>query len=407
MRCLWSAFFFFFSKNFLIIYSGFSFEDSYSEETFTFLMILGMPKKGRLLVVIFFWGMGMASASDFPFFLGQGKISPLTTQIPRTCAYYERKGEKILVNPSCILEGKIPQLSLKDRIDAVWNSISRIGTGYLSHQAFMVYRPESVEIKSENTLFPLSKQRRNALLSAQKENKKAELPLSIFAEPSKSSLAFFIADKDISQLKPCTKTNYLLAFENLDGKRIKAGSEFNFNHYLFGLRGYCQGQGSLDLKFYGGVCGVSSQLFRAALTSPVLQIPLRRGHNERFSAYYGDSVEGDDAAVYETSKQFILRNISDEDIFIKTFQKDQKTFLAFITEQKTVDGKWVEVQKVYESPLQVSIIKHIYQKPIFQKSFSWFYSLPNFSSSDEKKATKVIGSELFVSRYLKVNHELR
>lgn len=367
-----------------------------------------MSTKGRLFGLILFFSIGITSASDFPFFLGYGNISPLTSQsTPINCDHYERKGEIILVNPSCILQGKIPQLSLKDRIDAVWKRLSRVETGYLSHQAFSVYRPKSVEFQSGDTLFPLSRERRNALLSAQKKNKKAELSLSLFAENVKSSLAFFIADKDISQLKPCTKTNYLLAFENLDGKRIKAGSEFNFNHYLFGLRGYCQGQGSLDLKFYGGVCGVSSQLFRAALTSPVLKIPLRRGHNERFSAYYGDLVEGDDAAVYETSKQFILHNISDEDIFIKTFQKDEKTFLVFATDQKAVERKWVEVQKIYETPLQVRITKQIYQKAIPQKSFSWFYVLPNFSSANEKKETKLIDSELFVSRYLKINHELR
>lgn len=408
MRCLWSAFFSFLQKwrKFWWFILAFSLKILIVRRLL-FLVALKMRKKGRLLVMIFFSGMGMASASGFPFFLGQGKLSPLTAQAPMNCEQYERKDQKILVNPSCILEGKLPQLSLKDRIDAVWSRLARVGTGYLAHEAFAVYRPESVELQSGDDLFPLSDQRRNALLVAQKKNKKAELPLSLFAERSKSSLAFFIANKDISQLKPCTRTNYLLAFENLDGKRIKAGSEFNFNHYLFGLRGYCQGQGWLDLKFYGGVCGVSSQLFRAALTSSVLQIPLRRNHSERFSAYYGDSVEGDDAAVYETSKQFILHNISDEDIFIKTFQKDEKTFLVFATDQKAVERKWVEVQKIYETPLQVRITKQIYQKAIPQKSFSRFYALPNFSSANEKKETKLIDSELFVSHYLKINHELR
>jgi len=65
-----------------------------------------------------------------------------------------------------------------------------------------------------------------------------------------SDLAFYISEKDISQLKPCTKHNYLLAFETLDGKFIKAGSDFSFNRHLFGLRGYCQGNAGLDLKFY-------------------------------------------------------------------------------------------------------------------------------------------------------------
>ncbi len=406
MRCLWSAFFSFLWKwrKFWWFILAFSLKILIVKRLL-FLVALKMRKKGRLLVMIFFSGMGMASASGFPFFLGQGKLSPLASQAPMNCEQYERKDQKILVNPSCILEGKLPQLRLKDRIDAVWSRISSVGIGYLSHQAFVVYRPESVVLQPGDALFPLSEQRRSALLAAQKKNKKAELPLSLFAENARSSLAFFVSDKDITQLKPCTRTNYLLAFENLDGKRIKAGSDFNFNHYLFGLRGYCQGQGGLDLKFYGGVCGVSSQLFRAALTSPILQVPLRRGHNERFSAYYGDSVEGDDAAVYETSKQFIIHNVSDYDLFIKTFQQGQKTFLVMVTDQKAVAGKWVEVQKVYDAPLQVQLIKQVYQKWTSPKAFTWFPSFPKVSSASEK--IENIASERFVSRYLKINRELR
>lgn len=176
-----------------------------------------------------------------------------------------------------------------------------------------------------------------------------------------SDLAFFVADKDISALKPCTKANYLLAFENLDGKIIKAGADFNFNHYLFGLRGYCEGFGGLDLKFYGGVCGVASQLFRAALTSPFVEVPMRWGHNERFSAYYGDKIQGDDAAVYETSKQLILKNTTASDLLIKTFREGEKTALVFISDAKNSRNKRVEIQKVYESPLEVKLVKSVYQ----------------------------------------------
>ena len=73
----------------------------------------------------------------------------------------------------------------------------------------------------------------------------------------------FSSFKDISMLDACTKHNYLLAFEQLDGKIIQPGESFNFNHFLAKLKGYCTGRGAKTFTFYGGVCGVASQLFRA------------------------------------------------------------------------------------------------------------------------------------------------
>lgn len=160
---------------------------------------------------------------------------------------------------------------------------------------------------------------------------------------------------------PCTKQNYLLAFQQLDGKVLKAGEEFNFNHYLIKLKGYCKGQGDKKFLFYGGVCGVASQLFRAGLTSPQVQVTQRSGHNDRYSKYYGDVVQGDDAAVYETSKRFKFRNSSSADLIIKSIIKGSQTYLFFITDKKAVSNQRVEIQKDIKSPLEVQISKTIYQ----------------------------------------------
>jgi hypothetical protein len=53
----------------------------------------------------------------------------------------------------------------------------------------------------------------------------------------------------------------------------------------------------------------------------LLEIPKRWGHNDWYSAYYGEKVQGDDASVYETSKQLIVKNPSASDVVIKTFQQ--------------------------------------------------------------------------------------
>jgi vancomycin resistance protein YoaR len=54
---------------------------------------------------------------------------------------------------------------------------------------------------------------------------------------------------------------------------------------------------------------MTAQVFRTALIHPSIAIVKRRPHNERFVQYYGAEVGGDDAAVYEMSKQFEIKNI--------------------------------------------------------------------------------------------------
>ncbi len=119
--------------------------------------------------------------------------------------------------------------------------------------------------------------------------------ITITGQNSDLSIAVFSSFKDISMLDPCTKHNYLLAFEQLDGKVINPWESFNFNAFLTNLRGYCTGRGAKTFSFYGGVCGVASQLFRTWLSSPQVRIDKRRGHNDRYMQYYGSEVEGDDA----------------------------------------------------------------------------------------------------------------
>jgi hypothetical protein len=45
-----------------------------------------------------------------------------------------------------------------------------------------------------------------------------------------------------------------------------------------------------SLSFYGGVCGMVSQLFRVSLLSPNISINKRFSHNEWFVQYYGEKV---------------------------------------------------------------------------------------------------------------------
>ena len=346
-----------------------------------------MPKVLFLVLFLFFFVFN--AGFGFPFF--SPKTSPIINFSSADCSDYQRVEDKIFLDPVCVLNGRLPNLSLKDRADIVWTRILSFSKGYDSQAETILYRPAEIALSKANNLYPLTEKRRQQLVLAHQKGKKIWFPLSFFASLVVPNLAFYISEKDISQLKPCTKHNYLLAFETLDGKLIKAGSDFSFNRHLFGLRGYCQGNAGLDLKFYWGVCGAASQLFRASLTNPLLEIPKRRGHNDWYSAYYGEKVQGDDASVYETSKQLIITNNSTSDVVIKTFQQWAKTYLVLVTDKESVQDKRVEIQKIYLGPLQVKLFREVYQKSLVSG----------------KKVIKSLKSEFFFSKYLSINSKSR
>ena len=230
--------------------------------------------------------------------------------------------------------------------------------------------------------------------------------LNLTGQNADLSIAVFSSFKDISMLDACTKHNYLLAFEQLDGKIIQPGESFNFNHFLAKLKGYCTGRGAKTFTFYGGVCGVASQLFRAWLSSPQVRIDKRRGHNDRYMQYYGSEVEGDDAAVYERSKQFVFTNISDSPFLIKTEETSDHTKLFFITEAKAVDQHRVTIDKTKITPLTVDLSKKIYKQSKLSRISCKNQTSPFFSPQkldcDAHYQAEELASQDFRSRYVKL-----
>lgn len=152
-----------------------------------------------------------------------------------------------------------------------------------------------------------------------------------------------------------------MAFEHLDAKVLQPGEQFNFNRYLMGLRGYCKGLGNNDFLFYGGVCGVASQLFRSGLSAPQVRIDQRWGHNNWYSKYYGEHVEGDDAAVYERNKWLTFTNTAQRPMMIKVWNQGDETVLFFVIEADAVQGQWVQITKQKHSHLAVDLSKQVYQ----------------------------------------------
>ena len=125
------------------------------------------------------------------------------------------------------------------------------------------------------------------------------------------------AHRDISQYGSCAKHNYTIAAEHFGKIVLEPWDTFDIGQHITDLD-YCTWWSKQKFMFYQWVCGLSTQLFRASLITPGLQIVRRAPHTKRYTKYYGDIVYGDDSAIYEDQKKLIIKNVSDSPIYLRT-----------------------------------------------------------------------------------------
>lgn len=122
---------------------------------------------------------------------------------------------------------------------------------------------------------------------------------------------------------PTRTHNITLAASRLNGLLIRPGEVFSFNQALGDVSAYTGYQqayiikdGRTILGDGGGVCQVSTTLFRAALAAG-LSIIERRAHSYRVSYYEQDSKPGIDATVYPPSVDLKFKNDTPGHILIQ------------------------------------------------------------------------------------------
>jgi hypothetical protein len=177
------------------------------------------------------------------------------------------------------------------------------------------------------------------------------------------------------------------------------------------LDGYCKGSGEDTFLFYGGVCGMTAQLFRIALIHPDIQTTKRRPHNERFVQYYGENISGDDAAIYEMSKQFEIKNIGNQDIYFKVRQEEGQTSLIAISAHR---NKYVQITKHPINALRIDLERTVREQtkseksdPIRDQENKLFFTPQSVFSTSTPPLPTLVQQETFSSRYLGKNYEFR
>jgi len=144
--------------------------------------------------------------------------------------------------------------------------------------------------------------------------------------------------------------NVGLSASKFQGIIVKPGETMSFNKILgdvSALTGYQQAyiikDGATILGDGGGVCQVSSTMFRAALNAG-LPIPERRAHAYRVYYYEQNSQPGLDATVYDPSPDLKIKNDTNHHILIQTKMNTKSSHLT-IEIYGTGDGRAATISK--------------------------------------------------------------
>ena len=144
--------------------------------------------------------------------------------------------------------------------------------------------------------------------------------------------------------------NIRLAASRFNGQLIPKGTTFSFNEIVGDISSttgfqpaYVIENGKTVLGDGGGVCQVSTTIFRAALNAG-LPIVERHAHAYRVSYYEQDSEPGFDATIYSPSVDLKFKNDTSSAILIQTEIDEVNNILTFKFYGKKDDRK-VEISK--------------------------------------------------------------
>lgn len=273
---------------------------------------------------------------------------------------WKEQNNNIIIKPICLLKGILPAFDFTVNVDLLRPTIKGFPRVYDLQASSFVYEaivPElDVKLVDDRQKARTDTTMLYYLALAQKADKELSIPKKFFALNLLPTYSFYAVKRSVADRWDCSQQNFEVALQALDTKTLQPGQELNINKIVANLPWYCKWGSKQDYLFYGGACGASTQLFRLSLLMPHLSVVERFGHSERYARYYSDLVVWDDAAIYQMSKQFIVKNTSNEEIYFRTRQQWDERYLIGITANKSQDLVRIEKRQVDNLAWQVKKI---------------------------------------------------
>ncbi|MFI5240977.1 MAG: VanW family protein [Microgenomates group bacterium] len=203
--------------------------------------------------------------------------------------------------------------------------------------------------------------------------------------------------------------NVSLATSRINGTLVKPGETFSFNQALGDVSkftgyqtAYVIENGKTVLGDGGGVCQVSTTLFRAILNAG-LPVDERRAHAYRVGYYEQGSPPGIDATVYSPTTDFKFTNNTPSHILI-TAKTDPKNYSLVFELYGTSDGRVASTTKPVVSGVTPPLPDLYQDDPtlpvgvVKQVDFKAFGAKVSFNYS-VKRAGEEIYKKTFISNY--------
>lgn len=278
------------------------------------------------------------------------------------CTFEKDKNNNWLIKPICFRYNNLPELEFQDTIDIIWPYVEWFDSVYNEQSISFDYQPTLPRL-SKNSFKEYLKLRNShaekVVVSYHEQNNDTiVVPQELLAYLQVQRYGFYAVYKDLSKLKGCALQNYNVAFSVLDKQSIQAGESLNLNNEISNLPWYCKGKSQKQYMFYGGVCGVSTQLFRLSLLVPGLLTTQRHNHSQRWVNYYNEYIFGDDAAMYEMNKQFEIQNTLPYQIYLRTIENNHNNYLIAITPE--IQEKYIRITKEQTDKLSSKVTKEVF-----------------------------------------------
>ncbi|QQG47668.1 MAG: VanW family protein [Candidatus Woesebacteria bacterium] len=272
---------------------------------------------------------------------------------------FDFPGKKLV---SLLTFGSYSDKNLSDFVSSIESSIDQE-----AHEATFIFANGKVTEFSppingiyvnRNELIKKLKDSLKILETSDKDNIEVLVPISTIEPKSKISDT---NDLGITELIGSGKSRFLhsiasrvhnivLATSRINGLLIKPGEIFSFNEELGNVskftgyqEAYIIENGKTILGDGGGVCQVSTTLFRAALNTG-LPIISRTAHAYRVGYYEQDSAPGLDATVYSPSPDLKIKNDTRNYILIQA-RADLYTYTLYFDLYGTSDGRKAIISK--------------------------------------------------------------
>lgn len=235
------------------------------------------------------------------------------------------------------MKWEMPVLSMDEVMKTLNPYMIDIADAYKTDQDDFSYKPTTVFF-DQSFIDTVAKQS-DAISTSIDIDWYVQIPYTYLGWNQFQTWSVYASIRDTSMYWSCRKTNYDIAMNELDGRVVNPWELLNMNKIIARKPWYCTGW--TNFLFYEWACWWSTQLFRNALLNPYIEVEKRYPHGKWYAWFYGSNIMGDDASMYERSKQLEVKNIWSKPIVFSTFvrESDWNTVLLSAYPEKS----WLEV----------------------------------------------------------------